>query len=100
VAAIAAVAVTGIDLQRLVVPSLDAVYLHDAAAVTDSLMRSWYTVSPSALLPAASGHLVALSSLLLGSRELASVVARTALLTGHCLMELDRRSDAYRLRAG
>jgi tetratricopeptide (TPR) repeat protein len=65
--------------------------------VTDGLMESWYTVSPAAILPAASGHMVGLRGLLPGSRELASAAGRAALLTGHCLIKLDRRSDAYRV---
>jgi tetratricopeptide (TPR) repeat protein len=99
VAAVAAVTTTGIDLERLAMPRLDPAYLRDAAAITDGLMRNWYTISPSALLPAAGGHLTALSRLLPGSRQLASVAGRTALLSGHCLMKVGRASDAYRVYA-
>jgi tetratricopeptide (TPR) repeat protein len=89
---------TALTLDRRV-HGLDVRYLDDMESLGGSLMGDWYTHSPQSLLPAASGHLMALRELLPGppalARRLASVTGRAALLVGHALLKLERRGDAY-----
>jgi transcriptional regulator with XRE-family HTH domain len=97
---------TVLDVERLAALSqhatphgLDVRYLNDMDSLGSRLMADWYTHSPQSLLPAASGHLVALRGLLPGppalAASLASVTGRAALLVGHALLKLERRGDAY-----
>jgi transcriptional regulator with XRE-family HTH domain len=97
---------TVLDVERLASLSqrgtpygLDVPYLDDMDSLGSHLMVDWYTHSPQSLLPAASGHLVALRGLLPGApalaARLASVTGRAALLVGHALLKLERRGDAY-----
>jgi transcriptional regulator with XRE-family HTH domain len=83
------------DLERLAAPGLDAAYLRDAETVTRGLMEAQGRVSPAVLLPAASGHLSGLRSLMPGSRGLTSLVSRMAMLVGVLQGNLRRRGEAW-----
>jgi transcriptional regulator with XRE-family HTH domain len=104
-AALAALACTGsFDVERLAAlaphpEAMDGAVLTDLEAVTSGLLAQWYTVSPSALLPAAAGHLDVLRSLLPGplglATRLASATGSAALLAGHLLLKVDRVGPAF-----
>jgi len=78
---------------------LDVRCLDDIESLAGRMIGDWYTHSPQSLLPAASGHLMALRELLPGppalASRLASVTGKAALLAGHALLKLERRGDAY-----
>jgi transcriptional regulator with XRE-family HTH domain len=88
-------AVGSLDLERLARPAIDAGYVAVSEAYVDGLMTAWYTVPTCTLLPAVSGQMNALMSLLPGSRALSSVAGKTAVLAGHCLSKSERLSEAY-----
>jgi transcriptional regulator with XRE-family HTH domain len=106
-AALAAVAGAGsLDVERLALATLaphqaalDGAALSDLEAVTAGLLAQWYTVSPSALLPAAAAHLEVLRGLLPGppalATRLASATGSAALLAGHLQLKVDRVGPAF-----
>ena len=83
-----------VDLERLAAPTVDALFVQDADALTRALLGRWYSSTPVLLLPPVLAHLRGLQRALPGTPELESLTGQTALLAGHLLTMLERPGEA------